>query len=579
MAELFYQKNENKELFSKCNEIVKLFDIQNYVPLYNKYFSLNEINYNSINLNHKNSIVSIVSQESENIYEICIQENKKVQSFFKFSPLLDPVKYMIGKYKEVSLEELPSKQNNSENIPKKMLDENNSSYVDSFFSYLTSKLLHTHNFSHGLDFYGSFLGIKHDFIYNIADDLEYLSDSEFFHKNNNELFEIMENIDDLFEVNTRNYREKLSFKKCLDTPRVSLCEINDLKELDEIFIESEKESTKESKESTKHNISYSLVFENTNREKTSNASTQNTNSGSCSSKSSNTSGSSCYETESESEYEEGSEGESEIETCSSSEYSDMSVGDFVGAKIKRFPVQMICLEKMENTLDHYFENNEISDNEWKSILFQIIMTLVTYQKVFDFTHNDLHTNNIMYNQTDKKFLNYCYNGKHYKVPTFGKLYKIIDFGRSIYKFQGKICCSDSYHPKGDAAGQYNCEPYYNESKPWLEPSKSFDLCRLGCSLFDNFFENIEDVKTCKNKIALLVNEWCLDEKNRNILYKSNGEERYENFKLYKMIVRTVKNREPCKYVEHELFSDYKTSKKNINKKSKIINIDNLPLYK
>ena len=62
------------------------------------------------------------------------------------------------------------------------------------------------------------------------------------------------------------------------------------------------------------------------------------------------------------------------------------------------------------------------------------------------------------------------------------------------------------------------------------------------------------------------------------MYKSNGEERYENFKLYKMIVRTVKNREPYKYVEHELFSDYKTSKKNINKKSKIINIDNLPLY-
>ena len=34
--------------------------------------------------------------------------------------------------------------------------------------------------------------------------------------------------------------------------------------------------------------------------------------------------------------------------------------------------------------------------EWKSILFQILIMLITYQKVFSFTHNDLHTNNIMY---------------------------------------------------------------------------------------------------------------------------------------------------------------------------------------
>ena len=42
---------------------------------------------------------------------------------------------------------------------------------------------------------------------------------------------------------------------------------------------------------------------------------------------------------------------------------------------------------------------------------QLIMTLLTYQKMFDFTHNDLHTNNIMYNTTEKKFLYYKYK-KH-----------------------------------------------------------------------------------------------------------------------------------------------------------------------
>ena len=69
-----------------------------------------------------------------------------------------------------------------------------------------------------------------------------------------------------------------------------------------------------------------------------------------------------------------------------------------------------------------------------SSLLQIIMILITYQKAFSFTHNDLHTNNIMYNTTDKKFLFYCYKKKYYKIPTFGRIFKIIDFGRSIYKY-------------------------------------------------------------------------------------------------------------------------------------------------
>ena len=99
------------------------------------------------------------------------------------------------------------------------------------------------------------------------------------------------------------------------------------------------------------------------------------------------------------------------------------------------------------------------------------MTLITYEKVFDFTHNDLHTNNIMYVKTDKKFLNYCYNGVYYRVPTFGKIYKIIDFGRAIYKFNGKQMCSDSFYPKGDAAGQFNFYVFKNEKKKEILPNK------------------------------------------------------------------------------------------------------------
>ena len=76
--------------------------------------------------------------------------------------------------------------------------------------------------------------------------------------------------------------------------------------------------------------------------------------------------------------------------------------------IPNFPTNIICLEKCENTLDSYMNHNEIKETEWAAILFQVIFTLLTYQKLFHFTHNDLHTNNIMYVNTEKEYLYYHY---------------------------------------------------------------------------------------------------------------------------------------------------------------------------
>ena len=237
---------------------------------------------------------------------------------------------------------------------------------------------------------------------------------------------------------------------------------------------------------------------------------------------------------------------------------------------------MIILEKCDNTLDSYMSNNIIKDNEWDSIVLQILFSLITYQKVFNFTHNDLHTNNIMYNLTDKKYIYYKYNNRHYKVPTFGKIYKIIDFGRAIYKFKGVTLCSDSYNKEGDAHTQYNFEPYFNPNKARLEPNYSFDLCRLACSLYDYFVEDLEDETKIKSPIKRIMLKWILDDNSKNILYKNNGEERYPDFKLYKMIARTVHNHVPSKVIENNYFEKYFIAKKRINNGT-IINIDNMPI--
>ena len=566
MFELFYKKNDNNTLFKylEKNGFVKL---QNYNPLYSSFFSYTENNYNIFNLNHRYSIKDIKRRDTNNHFNIICEDDKNNRkanlSFFKFSPLLDPVKYMVGKYKNLNEDQyssLPKLQNNI--CHKKILDTNNTAYVDSFFSFLSSKILNipNNNFIHGLDFYGSFLGIQDKFELNICDDIEYLYDSNFFHKNKNVLFEV-DDIDEdkILDSDTRNYRKKIVLIEENSDENVNLnCDTLD----DSVF-----EGLFQLTESNLKVHNDNLHEEYSCDKKSSLKSNKLTNS-ECSSRSSNTDHD---DDEEDIEYEMSEE----LTNSQKSDYSSMNSEEFVKGVIHNFPVQIICLENLDDTLDSLLDDEDrpLSNKQWASCLFQIIMTLITYQKVFNFTHNDLHTNNVMYVKTDRKFINYKFNNTYYRVPTYGKLFKIIDFGRSIYTFKGKIICSDSYHPNGDAATQYNFGPYFNDKKPRLEPNKSFDLCRLACSLFDYFVEDLDEKDLIKNPIAKMIIDWTTDDKGRNILYKNNGEERYPDFKLYKMIVRTVHNHLPETQLERDIFKQFISSKKKI-KKGKIINIDN-----
>jgi hypothetical protein len=85
---------------------------------------------------------------------------------------------------------LPDINSTSKDTNEKFIDPNNSAYVDGLFFFLTSNLIHTHNFFHGVDYYGSFLAIKNDFKMNIYDDIDYLNESNYFNKNKNILFKV-----------------------------------------------------------------------------------------------------------------------------------------------------------------------------------------------------------------------------------------------------------------------------------------------------------------------------------------------------------------------------------------------------
>ena len=561
--ELNYKKNKNKDLFNQLidENLVNIDNLQNYIPIYSIFFNLNENNYNSINLNNNYKLNSITEKLGYSKFNGTIIDdnnniiNKKI--FFKYGPLVDPIKYMIGKYEDNILK-LPKFVNN-ENINKKTLDINNSAYTDGFFSFLSSLLLNKYDFLNGIDYYGSFLGIKNNFIVDIEDDLEYLDDSEFFHKNNNVLFYIQENNNKKnYFGNTKKYKKTLIIDdKNIEDEELNIANLIDNK------LNINSITTNDNLE-IEYSIETNLTEKNINKKKVK-TNEQNGTESSCSSRYSNTESSINEDSEEDdsSSYESEEEEEEEEEE--------------ILATILKFPVQTIALECCEDTLDSYIINNKINDHEWESIISQIIFTLITYQKVYDFTHNDLHTNNIVYNTTEKKYLYYKYDNKHYKIPTFGKIYKIIDFGRAIYKYKSNIICSDSYANEGDAHTQYNTEPYLNRDKPRIQPNYSFDLCRLGCSLFDYFIEDIDDIKKLRSPIKKIMIEWVFDDANKNILYKNNGSERYPDFKLYKMIARTVHNHTPENVIKKSLFEKFLVPKKKINNQGSIFNIDNLPV--
>jgi hypothetical protein len=586
MIKLDYQKRKNTDLFKSLENPDSLYlsNTQNYIPIYKNFFVLNDTNYNNINLNHKWHISSVneKSEYNENLFTCRLKninnnKSKEKDIFFKLAPLLDPYKFLIGKYNitENSLYNLPNINSNETNTNTKILDINNSAYVDGFFLFLTSNLIHHHMFIHGLEYYGSYLAIKKNFTINIFDDIDYLNNSDFFNKNKNVLFTV-DNYDYLFQEENKKKQIIIEYKSSIKS-NMSIKSINsDVYE--DIFEEND-----EQPEFTDINLDLLDITNSNliNNENENNNVTLKSNS-TCSSRSSYTN--------SNSENDENNENNENNENCEDEEFdsiseeiyesdSNESVEERINAIIPKFPVQVIGMENCENTLDELILTEDLTSDHWYSALMQIIMILITYQKAFHFTHNDLHTNNIMYNETDKKYIYYCYKKKYYKVPTYGRIFKIIDFGRSIYKFNGKLFCSDSFKNGGDASTQYNTEPYFNEKKPRLDPNYSFDLCRLACSIFDYLVEDINEIKDltkCENPITRLIVEWCLDDKGINMLYKNNGADRYPDFKLYKMIARYVHNHTPHAQLERPEFNIFSQFKGEVP--SDVINIDNIPSY-
>jgi hypothetical protein len=173
------------------------------------------------------------------------------------------------------------------------------------------------------------------------------------------------------------------------------------------------------------------------------------------------------------------------------------------------------------------------------------------------------------------------------VPTYGKIFRIIDYGRAIFRLKQKVVFSDDFKEGNDAATQYNFGPLRNGTSGEVMPNPSFDLCRLSVSLFELLFPE-EPAKKPKGKILssepdLEVREtvsdlfnvlwsWMVTEYGTNVLINSEGEEKYPDFELYKVIAEECHQARPCDQVDKKPFASFKVPKAEVPEGQKVYSL-------
>jgi hypothetical protein len=291
---------------------------------------------------------------------------------------------------------------------------------------------------------------------------------------------------------------------------------------------------------------------------------------------------------------------SDESTGSDESESDESEDPKLALEVTDFPVAIMYLEMSEGVIDSFLEDHslieakpgtELWEAKWTAWIFQIIAGLCVAQATLSFTHNDLHTNNIVWSSTDKPFLYYsCRDGTIWKIPTYGKILRIIDFGRAIFRLKQQVIYSDDFMPGNDAATQYNFGPLQQlkpNNAPEVYPNASFDLSRLAVSLFEGLFPEQPAAKTggallsrepgleireTQSDLYNLLWSWMVTRSGENILINDEGDEKYPSFDLYTTIAAEIDSACPRDQVKKKIFKEFIMKKTKLPKDQKIYSL-------
>lgn len=252
------------------------------------------------------------------------------------------------------------------------------------------------------------------------------------------------------------------------------------------------------------------------------------------------------------------DGDADIDTLDLAglESSDVYDNKIFYMKMTDYPVSYCFMEKMGTTLDALMHGPEpLGETEWLSVLFQVAFGLAVAWKSHNFVHNDLHCANIMFQSTAENYLYYFINGHYYRVPTFHRVAKIIDFARATFLVNGRWIFSDVFLQGGDAAEQYTYPDEHGKIKKSADtvlPNPSFDLVLLSTSIFNDIDDKHMALKS-------MIYNWCQS----SLKYADNMLERPVEFQLYIDIARECKNAKPKNVLKDALFQRFRIKKSKI----------------
>jgi len=489
------------------NDFLKVCRPQWFNPIYNDYSDSNDMipKTKYIVRNIDNVITEDVEEDTEqyikNFAQITVinVHTKKEQSrdsFIKFVPIIDPIFFSIRENKTYDwmlpcdfMHENINKVNNS----------NNKAYIDSFFSILGSKLVEGGRCPTFPLFYGTYSGIKDDYMFDITEEYSQIRYNNNFQKNKKAM---------LFELHQRECRESLS-----EDDSISICDSIELFENSNLI----SDDIQELDDVIKNSELFNDCIEPTNDEM-------------------------------------DNELDEIISIDNNYEFDDLLKKEdtFKYLKLKNFPVQCVFLEKLEGTLESILDSQkhiDLDETEWLAYLFQIIFGLCVAQKQYNFTHNDLHCENIMYTKTETEFIYYEFDKKIFKIPTYGKILKIIDFGRAIYNYNNLLYFSDDFDENGDAEGQYSYTEGNSLKGLKHKPNPSFDLARLSSTILTNFDNN--------TGIFKLLKGWLTDRYGYCLINEP------DEFDIYIKIARTIHNAVPKNQLKKNIFKRFIINKNEI----------------
>jgi hypothetical protein len=447
---------------------------------------------------------------------------KEADAFCKITHTVDPIRWIKGKY---STE--PSRKEEYARYSKKVSDPMNQAYVEALTYYCVSKLRESNASLHFPLFYGSFTAVADTYRLNITEDFESYKHTKWY----------WNGIDtNTFALHVDGETETMSLLDEL-TRRPSFLE-DDASSNDS---ESEDDTTDEELEDEQET--------HDSHEDASIHSADNIS------------------------FKTGPGDSTDEESCIDSPEFFMD--------IHNFPVILMYLEKNEGVLDDLLNERDTLvhrpgtpqwETMWSAWVFQIIAACCVMQHTMSLTHNDLHTNNIVWSPTTDEFIYYKRNnGTLWKVPTYGKIFRVIDFGRAIFRIQNRVVYSDDFVEGNDAATQYNFGPLRDPSSHEVLPNPSFDLCRLAVSMFENLFpeeparkkggkvlssEPGLEVTETTSELFNIMWSWMVTDFGENVLINGEGEEKYPNFDLYKVIAEECHQARPCDQVEKKPFSQF-----------------------